>query len=165
MKRYIKSAIHLITDEPWDDQMKWALNDMTDSRTLDQLSHSDDVWIRDEVASNPNISSDTLRRLSEDPNPGIRGTIAGNPNTPVDILYTLLNDSDRNVRMRLSRNPNCPADIVSALSRDSEPIVKYELLCSSVVNVSKEDVMCLCNDPNPSVATLAKYRAKSRGYV
>jgi len=165
MKRYIKSAIRSITDESFEDQLRWANNDVTDSRTLDQLSYSEDMWIRDEVADNPNASPDTLRRLSEDISLGVRSSVARNPNTPTDILYKLLNDPDRDVRVRLTKNPNCPADIVSALSHDPEAVIRYELLCSAVVDVSEEDVMRLCNDPASYVANLAKHVAKKRGYI
>ena len=129
MKRYIKSAITPIEDIPINEQRDYTKDPDAHPEMLRRLSLSDEPWIRQGVADNPNTPVDVLVELSFDAEYTVRVSAAMNPNLPVSDIVRLASDSNESVKVGVARNPNTPADILEALStfvgRIDDYLVRY----------------------------------------
>jgi hypothetical protein len=69
-------------------------DETTTAETLDELSTSENPFIRARVAAHMNASAETLVMLSKDETPLVKQFVAEHLNTPVDTLVELSKDSD-----------------------------------------------------------------------
>ena len=162
MKRYIRSAITNIFDEPLDIQHRLAMRSDTRPEMLDQLSRIPAWIVQAAVARNPNTLPETLNRLAYEPDTDIRtavarhpntpentliwlatrGTdeasaVAKNPNTPVDILRKLAERNNVPINIELAYNPKTPADILDKIAdSDVSDTYEFELLSAVADNPS-----------------------------
>ena len=80
------------------DYAQWVIHNKTvPLEILDELSLSDDILIRQSVASKRKLSIELFERLAKDIEPGVRDTIAVNKKTPLYILDILCLDDDEEV--------------------------------------------------------------------
>lgn len=86
MKKYIRSAVNPLENEP--------------------------VRTRGQFAESSMASSRELQKLASDPNELVRYKVAANPNTPVEILEQLANDPYQFVRSGVYLNPNAPQELI-----------------------------------------------------
>jgi hypothetical protein len=75
---------------------------------LNWLSYDKNLWIRHDVAWNPNTPPETLDRLANDKYSWVRWRVALNHNTLPETLDRLANDENSNVRRGVAKNPNTP---------------------------------------------------------
>ena len=113
MKRYIKSAINPIDNEPLRDRYDLAQDFTLSRRDLQYLADTDpEPGIRKEALRTlqhidgvadlqemhgPNVLY-ALRLFSDDTSPHTRWQIAQHPDVPIDILQKFANDADSRVR-------------------------------------------------------------------
>ena len=88
-----------------------AMHPLTREDQLDELSNSDDRFIRSAVARNPSTHPKTLEKLSNDEEWSVRGSVAGNPNAHPKTLEKLSEDKEFPVRMSLLINKKAPNKI------------------------------------------------------
>ena len=129
MKRYIKSAVKDVLDEPEDIRYELGFDQNTRPEVLERLASSQDYYTRCAVARNPSTPVELLQKLAKDLNKNVRTDVADNPNTPEDILRILAKDSDVVVRRYVSRNPNTPVDVLRKFFDDPE-ILYTDLACN-----------------------------------
>ena len=90
MKRYIRSAISNILDEPESVQEEIAretsnvedLRTLLDARPMDSYNYT----LCADIARNPSADIDILMSLIDHPARYVRAAVASNPNTTVDML-------------------------------------------------------------------------------
>ena len=138
MKRYIRSSVGGILNEPSDIQLEMASDPNMDAHTLTLLASlkdtqglvEDTVEVLRAVASNPNTPVEALDNLIKRPTvQSLRRRVANNPNTSVSTLRMLSNDvGDATTRYFVAKNPNTPLDIVESFVNDPEADVRYGLL-------------------------------------
>ena len=125
MKRYIKSAITNLADEPEDIKVEIAKS--TDS--VDDLLYLIDTsnefsFVSQYAASNPNIPSEQLYELAKSDKVYVRRGVAQNPNTPLDILDNLTHDPDDSVRALVAQRVDIPSGIINRLHNDRDFYVR-----------------------------------------
>lgn len=92
MKKYIKSAVMDLTDEPKDSRILIAINSVRPEQ-LEKLSRDSETDVRIAVAENPNTSVSTLVYLSNDPVYWVRYALLKNPNTPMPLVNSIAKPS------------------------------------------------------------------------
>ena len=95
MKRYIRSAIHRLADEPFSIQEEIVCDIDTDPEILMELSNSTYAPIRYDIVWHDNVTEEILKKLANDTNVGVQKAVATNPKTPSEIadpLYQKLAD-------------------------------------------------------------------------
>ena len=129
MKRYIKSAVKDVLDEPEDIRYELGFDQNTRPEVLERLASSQDYYTRCAVARNPNTPQELLMTLAKDLNHNVRCDVADNPSTSEEILRILAKDPEVVIRRYVSRNPNTPVDVLRKFFDDPE--VLYTDLASN----------------------------------
>ncbi len=75
---------------------------------LEAFARDKNIYVRCNLARNPNITSGVLRRLSKDEHYWVRVVVAGVPNAPPESLHHLSKDAHADVRVAVAGNPNTP---------------------------------------------------------
>ena len=108
MKRYIKTAVVNLKDEPIEDLV--------------------------EIASNPNTAPEVLADLHKLKVAKITKALAGNPSTPKSILYNFASSVlehdfaiDCNMWRTLCKNPNLPQELIPKLAKHKNSIVRMSI--------------------------------------
>ena len=95
--------------------------DLTTPRDiLANLAADPDVWVRFEVALNPQTPPDALLRLAEDPDLKVREQVTSNPHTPLEALILLAEDRSAYVRSSVAGRTGVPAQTLVSLAKDSD---------------------------------------------
>ena len=150
MKRYIKSDITDILDEPKKVQQEVALAPNTRITTLLRLTASDYFEVRRSLASRKNKPIELIKRLAHDPASIVRQVIANDEETPTDILIEMLNDKDNNVRCAaVLANPNLPLDYLIKAAYSDEDQARTNVAYRDRTPV--EILEYLAKDPSPQV--------------
>ena len=129
MKRYIKAAVHSISDEDYDVQKELALFPDSTPEMLDTLADSIYPSIRELVAKNKNTDVSTLLKLCNDEDPGVKLAISKRPfkEEEIPVLETLLHDPSSTVRMLILWNYTLPDEVLLPLVNDEEVEVRKNL--------------------------------------
>ena len=131
MKRYIKSAVGSVIDEPTDIQLALASDPDTSPLFLDQLADADSMEVLARVSKNPSTAPSTLNKLADvavrtnDYRIGI--PLAENPNTPEEGLIKLI-DYDSRARAVMEpiiEHPNTTPRVLMALLKKDDNYVGY----------------------------------------
>jgi hypothetical protein len=86
--------------------------------SLNDLSKSKYLEVREAVANNSNTSSVALTLLAKDRSSLVRSSVAANPNTPMTSLKLLAKDEYDDVREAVARNPNTSKVSLRLLAKD-----------------------------------------------
>jgi hypothetical protein len=148
--------------------MDLAKDSNTTSDILEILSKHKDMFIRIEVARNPNTSPDTLLSLGLDyddygwvscwalQNPNIKESdreyiYLNNPyyaskktNTPKETLTFLASNNDIAIRSRVARNPNTQPETLTLLAEDKSWVVRWGV--AENPNTTPETLTLLAED-------------------
>ena len=124
MKRYIRSAVVDILDEPKEIQEEIANNSKTSPRILKQLANSEYSNVLSAVAHNPHTPPDVLKHLYEkyyDPTQtytsNLMRNVISNPNLPDDILTDILKSENTNLQAAIAMNPKTPPEVLEQYAR------------------------------------------------
>ena len=133
MKRYIRSAISSILDEPEtvQEEIARATSNVEDLRILLETRPMDKTYnytLCADIARNPNADIDILMSLIDHPARYVRAAVASNPNTTVDMLWKLSDDDEDQVLLGILANPNVSEDIVKKLANSNNANVKLDAL-------------------------------------
>ena len=101
-----------------------AKNFLTDPERLAGLATSDDKYVRQDVADNPNTPPEALSELAADGDDWVRQSVAGNPSTPVEMLTRLADDPESGVRWEVANNPLTLMEVLARLADDREAGVR-----------------------------------------
>ena len=146
MKRYIRSAVKPLADEPLDLQLEilrssglspelfekfanskkvikleLAKNPNTPIEILKQFSdeYANDINMQLSLSVNPSITADIIDRLSDSENERILANLAKLPNLSENAIDKLLSCDSLAVKQKLIHNPNIPNTILTKLAGDS----------------------------------------------
>jgi len=128
MKRYIRTAIIDMKDEPAETRREIAASPHTREDELLKLAMDGDPYVVAGLLRNPNLPVSILEILTDSRLANIRYAIAGRETTPPDILEKLSRDEDWEVRVAVAGNPNTPEDILNILSQEGSTAMIYSLL-------------------------------------
>lgn len=95
MKRYIKSAVNNLANEPYEIQEELVCDKDAGPAILMNLTDSKYASIRYDIVWHDNVTEEILRKLANDVNIGVLKAVATNPKTPSEIsdpLYQKLAD-------------------------------------------------------------------------
>lgn len=123
MKRYIKSAVRSIIDEPNAIKGDIIRSNRTPYAMLMQLANDPDSSVRMDLACSLTTPPEILDKLSTDPDVYVRREVAINSNTPVETLLRMAKeeDDDRVRATMANRLYKYPSKVVLAiLSNDTE---------------------------------------------
>ena len=133
MKRYIRSAVSSILDEPESVQEEIAretsnvevLKALLEARPMDKPYN---YTLCADIARNPSADTDILMSLIDHPARYVRAAVASNPNTTVDMLWKLSDDDEEQVLCSILINPNVSEDIIKKLANSNDINVKLDAL-------------------------------------
>lgn len=129
MKRYIKAAVHSISDEEYDVQKELALFPDSTPEMLDTLADSIYPSIRELVAKNKNTDVSTLLKLCKDDEQVIKVAIARRPfkEEEIPVYEALLHDPLSSIRLSVLWNYTLPDEVLIPLMDDEDPDVRKSL--------------------------------------
>ena len=124
MKRYIRSAINSLPDEPDDVRREVAKSSSAYEGDLEQLSSDPDWRTRRYATNNPNMPIEHLVEMAKSKDGRVRREAALSKLTPPEVLATLVNDRAPRVRLAVAKNPNTTLEMLERLVQDSDEFVR-----------------------------------------
>lgn len=74
---------------------------------LEQLVKDESGWVRQAIASGPDVPDSVLEKLVEDEDYEVRETLTKNENIPASILLKIAEDEDMDIRRAVAKNVRC----------------------------------------------------------
>ena len=99
-------------------------NKKTSPEIIEELAEDEEMWVKYEVAINPNTPVNILRKLAEDGNEYVRCEVAENPKIPIEVLKKLAEDKDVGVRFAVAKHPRTPIEALRKLAEDKDSAVR-----------------------------------------
>jgi len=122
MKRYIRSAIVNILDEPGETQLKVAWNS-TRPDELRALAQTEHVGVLPAVLANPNTPADVVDNLIATLDDSILWDAIQYEHPSPELLTKLSTHKERSVREAVAENKATPADVLAKLAKDKSVFV------------------------------------------
>lgn len=145
--RYIKSAVVSLSEETVEYRMLLARTSKN-PRILKRLSHDEDIYVRQAVASNHNTPGDILVELFSS-YPAFAHDIASNTGAPEDVLKQLAESTDPYTCYYVATNPSATPEVLELLVDATDPYIRDGVLTNP--NVTIDIAEQLIDDPEPFV--------------
>ncbi len=133
----------------------------SNEKSLDQelfllLQTEQDPFVRQLIASHPNVSQRTLQALAQDTDFAVRWALARNPQTPTTILDKLAFQEDVEIREEVAANPGISLDLLKTLAQDRKRRIRSIIVENPTA--SSEVLDFLLVDQDPIIQGIAKAR-------